>query len=237
MLDPGDLAEWYGSFVQDQSALLQQPPSSNIPAQIEHMQGRGCKCTRGHVYKSCPRFSEHFWAWFAVGAAKNDLCTCPPADEALLMLECPKLKQHITVCSYPLLWWVYRADNDSQHERNRNLPPLDLTEVTGQCSCPNARQYISARCRLYRQHLDHAWKGKARLYPENPWGCSCAGNPDLVSRSCQLCVNEMCRLEVRHLQTLDNRYYRVLIVADRFNKWTKCTSLVGRDEIGASSRL
>src|SRR5258706_14595745 len=67
------------------------------------MRGRGCKCTRGHAYRCCHRFSEHFWIWLAEGAGKNDFCICPPADESLLMLECPKLIQHIQVCSYPLL--------------------------------------------------------------------------------------------------------------------------------------
>jgi hypothetical protein len=101
----GGVAEWCGSPVQDQ----QQPPFNGLFARNEDMRDRGCKCTRGHAYKSCPRFSEHFWAWFAAwfaeGAANNDFCTCPPTDEALLMLECPKLRQHIQVCPFSLLWW------------------------------------------------------------------------------------------------------------------------------------
>ena len=104
MLDPEDLAELWGSSEQDQEALLQQPPLLNgLPAQIEHMRGLGCKCTRSHAYRTCPRFSEHFWIWLAEGAGKNDFCTCPPTDESLLMLKCPKLMQHIQVCSCPLL--------------------------------------------------------------------------------------------------------------------------------------
>ena len=104
MSDPDDLAEWWGSSEQAQQALLQHQPSFNgLPAQIEHMRGRGCKCTRSHAYRTCPRFSEHFWFWLE-GADKNDFCTCPPTDENLLMLECPNIIQHIQVCSYLLLY-------------------------------------------------------------------------------------------------------------------------------------
>lgn len=104
MLDPEDLAEWWGSSEQDQQDSLQQSPLFNgLLAQIEHMGGRGCKCTRSHAYRACPRFSEHFWIWLAEESGPNDVCACPPADESLLMLECPKLIQHIHVCSYPLL--------------------------------------------------------------------------------------------------------------------------------------
>lgn len=98
-----NIAEWCRSSEQDQLALLQWQPFNGLQAQIEDTRGRECKCTRGHAYRSCHRFSDHFLSWLAEGAGKNDLCTCPPTDESLLMLECPKLIQHIQVCSYPLL--------------------------------------------------------------------------------------------------------------------------------------
>ena len=209
------LAERFGSFVPDQPALLLQPPFKGLPAQIDHM--RGCKCTRGHAYRSCPRFIEHFWAWLTEGAAKNDVCTCPPTDEALLMLGCPMLGQHLQVCSYRLMRWPYLADNNSKSEPNKNPPLSGPTEVTGQCSCPTAGNYISARCSLYREHLMSAWKGKARSDPKNPLICSCARNPDLVSRSCLLCIEETLQLEVRHLPSLNKHCYIVLTMASRYN--------------------
>jgi len=111
----------------------------------------------------------------------------------------------------------YLADNDSKSEPNKNLPLPDLTEITGLCSCPPAGNYIAAWCSLYREHVNRAWKGKARSYPENHLSCSCARNPDLVSRSCLLCVNETLQLEVRHLQSLNKHCCIVLIMAYRYN--------------------
>lgn len=140
MLDLEGLEEWCRSSGQDQLASLQRPPFNGLHVQIEHMRDRDCKCTRGHAYRSCHRFIDHFWSWFAEEAGKNDLCTCPPTDESLLMLDCPELIQHIQVCSYPLLCGrivltLCTSMSSIEISRCRTIP-RSLAHVRAQW-CPN----------------------------------------------------------------------------------------------------
>lgn len=96
-IDPGVFKNLSDSSIPEQQTLWQQLSSSNTA--VGH--GNSCKCTRSHAYRSCIRVIEHLWTWIGEAATKDDFCTCPPTDERLLALECPKLALHIKV--YPLL--------------------------------------------------------------------------------------------------------------------------------------
>lgn len=177
--------------------------SSNIPADGQADNTNSCNCTRGHAYRFCSCFSKHFWDWFEEGEAQSDLCTCPPMEEALLALGCPRLMQHAQVC--PSVRCGPRTDYHSQDALDTDPSLLDSTTgAIGMCSCRNPKRYISIRCILYKQHLNCVRKGKARSPVDNPMTCSCARFPFLVSRSCMPCSNENFLSEVRPFQTLDN---------------------------------
>jgi hypothetical protein len=88
---PGSLA------VYVETPLLQQLSSKdNTAGQADNVQA--CECTQSHAYTSCPRFSEHVWARHRGSEAQGSFCVCPPSNEFLLALGCPKPIEHVQVC-------------------------------------------------------------------------------------------------------------------------------------------